>query len=81
MGVSPWSSADNYNHSVSVLLFYPLSLHSIMALSLASNLLILLILSSLDWLPSPGSTFLTDWDHTTSSGKLLVFLQLCVTTS
>uniref|UniRef100_A0A3Q2UXM6 Growth hormone receptor n=1 Tax=Haplochromis burtoni TaxID=8153 RepID=A0A3Q2UXM6_HAPBU len=50
----------------------------IMALSLASNLLILLILSSLDWLPSPGSTFLTDWDHTTSSALIEPHFTECI---
>ncbi|XP_038560675.1 growth hormone receptor a [Micropterus salmoides] len=39
-----------------------------MAVSSSSNLLVLLLLiSSLDWLSTPGSTFLMGWDHVTSS--------------
>nr|ACI42879.1 somatolactin receptor [Cichlasoma dimerus] len=49
-----------------------------MALSPSANLLILLILSSLDWLPSPGSTFLTDWDHMTSPAPIEPHFSECI---
>jgi len=55
----------------------PLSLSSIMmAVSLSSsNLLLLLMISSLDWLSSPGSGFLIDQDHMSSSGELLILFR------
>lgn len=38
----------------------------------SSNLLLLLLISSLDWLSTPGSAFLMGRDHMTPSGRLLV---------
>lgn len=83
MGMSTWSPTDNYNHCVSVRLsFSPVSLSSIMAVpSSSSNLLILLLISSLDWLSTPGSAFYMGRDHMTPSGRLLVSLLLCVRTN
>lgn len=77
MGMSSWRPTDNYNDRVSVpLSFSPLSLSlsSIMAVS-SSSVHLLLLLSSLDWLSTRGSAFLTDRDRLTSSGRLLVSLQ------
>ncbi len=51
-----------------------LSLSSIMAVSWSSSdLLLLLLISSLDWMCNPGSAFLIGRDDMTSSGRLLVF--------
>ncbi|KAM4745992.1 growth hormone receptor a [Anableps anableps] len=41
-----------------------------MAASLSSSVLLILLISASDWLPAPGSAFLIDWDHTTSSATL-----------
>ncbi|XP_068166767.1 growth hormone receptor a isoform X2 [Antennarius striatus] len=41
-----------------------------MAVPLSSNLVILLLISSLDWMHTPGSAFLMNWDQMTSSAPL-----------
>ncbi|XP_008416551.1 growth hormone receptor a [Poecilia reticulata] len=41
-----------------------------MAVLLSSNLCLILLVSALDWLPTPASAFLIDWDRTTSSATL-----------
>lgn len=74
MGMSSWSPNDNYNHWVSVPLIPPsVSLSSIMAVSPPSSKLLLLLISSLGWLSTPGSAFVMDRDHMTSSGRSLLF--------
>ncbi|XP_040010943.1 growth hormone receptor a isoform X2 [Xiphias gladius] len=50
-----------------------------MAVSLSSsNLLLLLLISSLDWLSTPGSAFLMDRDHMTSSAPLEPHFTECI---
>ncbi|XP_008292077.1 growth hormone receptor a isoform X1 [Stegastes partitus] len=44
----------------------------------SSNLLLLLLISSLDWLSTPGSAFLIDWDHMTSSAPLEPHFTECI---
>ncbi|KAM9360589.1 growth hormone receptor a [Symphorus nematophorus] len=46
--------------------------------SSSSNLLLLLLVSSLDWLPTPGSAFLMDRDHMTSSAPLQPHFTECL---
>ena len=68
--MSLWRPADNCNHSASV----SLSVSSIMAVSSpSSHLLILLLISCLDWPSTPASAFLLDRDHMTTSGGLLMW--------
>ncbi|XP_071339490.1 growth hormone receptor a [Trachinotus anak] len=47
-------------------------------LSSSSNLLLVLLISSLDWLSTPGSAFLMDWEHVTSSAPLEPHFTECV---
>lgn len=79
MGMSSWSSTDNYK-CVSLIL-PPVSLSSIMAVlssSSSSNLLLLLLMSSLDWLSTPGSAFFMGRHRVMSPGKFRgVFLLYC----
>lgn len=44
----------------------------------SSSLLLLLLISSQDWLSSPGSAFLIDWDHMTSSAPLEPHFTECI---
>lgn len=44
----------------------------------SSKLLLLLIISSLDWFSTPGSAFITDWDHMTSSAPLEPHFTECI---
>lgn len=44
----------------------------------STNLLLLLLISSLDWLPTPGSAFLIDRDHMTSSAPLEPHFTECI---
>ncbi|XP_041855230.1 growth hormone receptor a [Melanotaenia boesemani] len=50
-----------------------------MVISVSSpNLLLLLMISSLDWLPSPGSAFLIDQNHMTSSAPFEPHFTECI---